>query len=284
MLFLIGSLLIATCESTALSYDAKTYPLLNGQCPSSQERERVREEITMEVRHLLNEYMYSCNGSPGWKRVVLLDMSDPTQDCPPGLVLSSDPPISVRSCRSSENTTYSCDSTIFNVSGEYSQVCGRIKAYQYGLTYAFYTFGRDNIDELYVTGVSLTHGAVGQRQHIWTFASGYAEINNQGVNNDLFCPNGSNPNDTQHVPFVGEDYFCESGNVDTVSPRFTFYQDDPLWDGMGCGPSSTCCQFNSPPWFCKTLRRPTTDDLEVRICHSGGSEDTPVEFIELYVQ
>ena len=68
-------------------------------------------------------------------------------------------------------------------------------------------------------------------------------------------------------------------NTDT-----TFYQDDPLWDGAGCSSLSTCCQFNSPPWFCRALPQPTTDDLEVRICHARGLEDTPVQLVEFYVQ
>ena len=41
---------------------------------------------------------------------------------------------------------------------------------------------------------------------------------------------------------------------------------DPLWDGKGCGPTNTCCSFNTPPWFVKGLASPTTDDLEMRVC------------------
>ena len=43
------------------------------------------------------------------------------------------------------------------------------------------------------------------------------------------------------------------------------HADDPLWDGEGCGPTSTCCQFNTPPWFCATPPQPTTDDIELKI-------------------
>ena len=31
------------------------------------------------------------------------------------------------------------------------------------------------------------------------------------------------------------------------------YTADPLWDGEGCDETNTCCDFNSPPWFCKDL-------------------------------
>ena len=47
---------------------------------------------------------------------------------------------------------------------------------------------------------------------------------------------------------------------------------DPLWDGQGCGPTSSCCTFNSPPWFNVTLPFPTTDNIEVRICNLVGLE------------
>jgi len=51
--------------------------------------------------------------------------------------------------------------------------------YQFGDGYAFlrYNIGRAiTIDSTYVSGVSLTHGALGARQHIQTFAVGRTEI------------------------------------------------------------------------------------------------------------
>ena len=40
------------------------------------------------------------------------------------------------------------------------------------LVFMGYHVNRQNIDGGYVCGLSLTHGAPGSRQHIWTFASG----------------------------------------------------------------------------------------------------------------
>ena len=58
-----------------------------------------------------------------------------------------------------------------------SQVCGRIRGYQFGGTSAFYAYDSDrDLDSNYVNGISLTHGAAGRRQHIWTFATGLTEI------------------------------------------------------------------------------------------------------------
>ena len=83
-------------------------------------------------------------------------------------------------------------------------------------------------------------------------------------------------------PFVGEDYFCESGVNEGYPGYNTLYLDDPLWDGENCGSNSTCYTFNSPPYFVKHLPTPTSDDIEARICVSGGN--IAVEEVELYVR
>ena len=84
---------------------------------------------------------------------------------------------------------------------------------------------------------------------------------------------------------MGDDYFCETGVPPDMWWDYDFYSDDPLWDGEGCGPTSTCCSFNSPPWFCKQLLQSTNADLEMRLC--GGHpefENTPIELIEIYIK
>ena len=45
------------------------------------------------------------------------------------------------------------------------------------------------------------------------------------------CPCNTPPGETQKIqPFVGNDYFCESGNPNTYW-TYKLYTDDPLWDG-----------------------------------------------------
>ena len=65
-----------------------------------------------------------------------------------------------------------------------------------------------------------------------------------------------------------------------------YYADDPLWEGQGCGGNSTCCEFNTPPWFVTSLPRPTYDDLELRNCFSSFAfaEDMIITLIEIYVK
>jgi hypothetical protein len=169
---------------------------------------------------------------------------------------------------------------------QYSQVCGRIIGYQVGQPQAFVLENinqSQTIDGPYVDGVSLTYGS--PRQHIWTFANALDETDPYNDESRCSCTDPSRPITTPS--FVGNDYFCETG----VPPgqQFNneiFYADDPLWDGQGCGPTSTCCTFNNPPWFCKQLPQSTNADLEVRLCSASTAnvENTPIELIEIYVK
>ena len=178
---------------------------------------------------------------------------------------------------------------MFSTGGSYTQVCGRMIGYQVGSTSAFWGFltsGR-NIDSTYVEGVSLTHGTIGARQHIWTFAAGIEESGTRYAVQQ--CPCDTISSTVVSPSFVGRDYFCESGlhsnwNSGTMYNRL--FLDDPLWDGQGCtSTSSTCCQFNNPPWFTRNLTNPTTDDIEMRLCSNQWSQETILlELIELYVK
>ena len=226
-----------------------------------------------------------CGEREGWSRIAYLNMTDPSHSCPAAWREITSPK---RTCARGTDRV-GCDSASFPANGyRYSRVCGRIRAYQCGQPDAFNSHTSD-INDHYVEGVSIMHSD--PRQHVWSFAAGFSE-SNSGTS---ACPCSSLYSGGNLVPsFVGNDYFCDTG-ADTSPPGCNLntgagiLTDDPLWDGEGCGtPSypSTCCEFNNPPWFCKTLPQPTTDDLEVRLCShgiSGGHEDTPIELIEIYV-
>ena len=222
-----------------------------------------------------------CNPTGGWVRVANIDMTDTNQQCPPGFQNRTD----FRSCDRSDTGT-SCTSITFpSHSIEYSQVCGRIKAYQYWNTLAFisYYYNRSyTIEDGYVHGMSLTHGRH-PRQHIWTFASAFSEyFSGAGT---CPCTRTNQPYTGAVPPFIGEDYFCDTAVTATQRwPTQKVYADDPLWDGQGCDPTSTCCSFNRPPWFCKQLPQPTTDDLELRVCGYSDLGGTPFDQIEIYIQ
>ena len=216
-------------------------------------------------------------------RVANLDMTDPSEECPDGFRLITRGTAPQRTC--GRPGPSGCVSTTFNVYGiEYSQVCGKIIGYQQGSTDAFspyyYNTHRTIDDMYYVDGVSLTHGQ--PRQHIWTFASALDETRSQ----NWVCPCTRSDSFYTGIvpPFIGQDYFCETGNRDVY--QYVFNDEDPLWNGQGCGAISTCCSFNNPPWFCKQLPQPTTDDIELRLCCDEPIflEDAPLEFIEIYVK
>ncbi len=223
-----------------------------------------------------------CGSTWGWMKVANIDMTDPTQQCPEGFRLR--PETSKRMCETISETG-GCTSIVFPThSVQYSRVCGRVNAYQYASLEAFwwyYVYRSSTIDDWYVDGVSITHGQ-GTRKHIWTLVAAADETLSQKYT----CPCTKTTTTYTGVvpPFVGNDYFCDTGSRQQVEVKL--YSEDPLWDGVGCGPTSSCCQFNSPPWFCKELPQPTTDDIEVRVCRNRerDNESTPFELIDLYVQ
>ena len=217
-----------------------------------------RDSHLMEIEELVcNIYScHTCGGTGGWRRVAYLNMTDSNTDCPSGWVMTN---YSIRTCGRASDRQYSCDSVYFPVSRgeEYTQVCGKIQAYQFGWATGFTGYSRRNytLDEAYFSGVAVMHGS--PRQHIWSFVSGAAEnyesIGNQIVN----CPCATQVSDIESPPFVGDDYFCESGykwpGSFNSSDVFTLHSDDPLWDGAGCHSTSTCCTINNPPYFIKYL-------------------------------
>ncbi len=83
---------------------------------------------------------------------------------------------------------------------------------------------------------------------------------------------------------MGDEYFCDTGSQNRY--QNIWYTDDPLWDGAGCGPQSTCCTFNNPPWFYKQLRQPTTDDIEMRVCREeeNSNDDIAIEMVDILVR
>ena len=225
----------------------------------------------------------TCGGiTGGWMQVANIDMTDSSHTCPQGLRMLAEPG---RMCEKPANGR-GCASAIFDTRGmEYTRVCGKIIGYQYASTNAFKDYNAREgvgIDEFYMDGVVLTHGS-NSRQHIWSFAAAVHE-HTSGYRSQCPCMNEQRTTIVDVPAWVGNSYFCDTGAEQRV--RFKYYLDDPLWDGEGCGPTSTCCSFNDPPWFSKQLPSPTTDDIEMRLCVNKNpqDEDLAIEKIVLYVQ
>ena len=214
-----------------------------------------------------------------WIRAAYIDMTDPGNTCPENLTFTDQS--STRMCRSS-HTTAGCTLVTFPAHNiPYTKVCGRAHGYQYDSPQGFYPFQYrgQTIEGYYVEGISVTHGS--PRNHIWTFAAGVAKDYNCATCN---CPCAIYPGPAA-PPFVGENFFCESGRTGPLYIKW--YLDDPLWDSQGCASGSTCCDRGGP-WFTTTLPEATSDDIEVRLCTRDGneniaSEDIGVEQLEIYI-
>ncbi len=220
-------------------------------------------------------------GSGKWMQVAYLDMSDPSQQCPRGWRGFDSP---VRCCGRPASARSSSPSVYYSTNGyQYSKVCGRATGYQLGSPDCFSSVNNaepdhETVNGIYIDGVSVTHG--NPRTHVWTFAVGLHERSGGNDIHNCPCDGGASPPD-----FVGNNYFCETGDDTPNVELKRFYDDDPLWDGSDCH-NATCCAYNHPPWFHVQLDSPTTDDIEVRICgdQSTGDEDAPIALLEIYVQ
>ena len=257
------------------------------QCQAQQALDSIDQSV-FESLSTLVQLPPPCGIGP-WTRVAYLNnMSDPSEQCPPSWRLYS--ANGVRACgrQVTTSTTGGCNSQKYTVQQSYQRVCGQIIGYQIGSTNVFHN-QQLSIDEPYVDGVSVTYGD--PRKHIWTFAGGISETIAFSVETSS-CPcalNGTGIRLQQPPAFVGNNYFCESGNPMTSfeNTNILHYTDDPLWDGQSC--EGQCCNnanYSSPPWFSVTLPVATSEDIEVRICanQETNNEDVAIGLLEIYVQ
>ena len=176
--------------------------------------------------HVYCNMTLSCgNITGGWMIVAELNTMT-SQQCPQGLIKQTDESIHMQSC--ALLVSIGCSSTLYSTHNiDYTNVCGRITAYQVGTTNAFRRYyeniGTTTINSTYVDGVSLTHGS--QREHTWTFV---AALDKQDGNLNSKCPCLFNKTLTE---FVGDDYFCDSGSMN-VPGNDDFLTDVPSvgWD------------------------------------------------------
>ena len=253
-------------------------------CPAQERRDAAIQSIRTSVHTVLDTtpnlaVIVNC-GSGEWYRVAHFNMSSSSQQCPSAWREFNTS--GVRGCRRPETSSGSCHATFYPTSRQYSRVCGRVIGYQIGSPDAFEFFAiGQTVDSYYVYGVSVTHGA--PRSHIWTLAAGVSEGGYSYQRDNCPCSKPSHPGNSFPPSFVGNNYYCESGNPTNTWSVYHFYSTDPLWDGQQC--EGQCCNGKSPPWFSVELPNPTTDDIEVRICSAQGSyDDVAIQLLELYVQ
>ena len=295
---LIGLLLAMSTISIALSYRAFISESVSTHVNNQQQvvylnegnlsqvfdqlREN-RNDITA-LQSTLHNLETQVNCGPGqWTRVAYFDMGNLGEQCPPNWREYNSS--GIRACGRQTN---GCNSKTYKTSNRlYNKVCGRAIGYQFGDTDVFHN-SQAGIDSSYVDGLSITHGI--PRKHIWTFAAGISQTLLQQQLEQFVCPCLAATSSIRVVPqtppvYVGDNYFCESGNPTNTIWRANLYTDDPLWDGQQCE-GQCCTNGTSPPWFSVELPVPTSDDIEVRICATTSRryEDTPIKLLELYIQ
>ena len=82
------------------------------------------------------------------------------------------------------------------------------------------------------------------------------------------CPCATTPGPSPPA-FVGDDHYCESGDVGTRDLS-VYYLSDPLWDGSGCGNGNGCCAQIGMPWFYRKLPMKTTESFEICNCKDSA--------------
>ena len=260
------------------------------KCPTQASLEQSRENISIAVRGLVKNYIHETYGiqylecgSGEWYTVANLDMTDPSQQCPSAWMEYNSG--GVRACERIQNVAGGCEGTTFTIDRSYKKICGRATGYQIGGSAAFGWTTEQTVDSYYLYGLSLTRGS--PRKHVWTFATGITEGDHSRADWHCPCTDPTNPGNEEVPSFIGDNYFCESGNPTSTYISHYLYSGDPLWDGEQCENEGVCCSNeNSPPWFRMTLPSPTSDDIEARLCipPNSSGEEVLLQKLEIYVQ
>lgn len=238
------------------------------ECQHDKDVQGARHVIHGFVQNYIGMYL-KC-GPGDWQRVFYFDASSTDckeSTCPCGL--------NEASAGGCIGVSLECVSAFIPVPISYTKVCGRLIGNSTSTPDAFYRFLRDQItiEGNYLDGVSITHGAAGSRNHIWTYGVGHPKA---GTLPFARCPCDSTNKTIAPTPpvEVGDNYFCVRSDG------------DDLWTGEGCSDSDPCCSFHNPPYFIVQLSEATTDRIELRICNDQGHADESVAilFAELYVQ
>ena len=237
-------------------------------CPLENDVQSARDQIKAVVA--ASGPVSEC-GVGWWKEVVSLNMTDPSQQCPSGWTLTSEP----RACARPENSEAGCSLATFPVGLSYTRVCGRISGSLTGNADAFGTHGpRSPIN--YLDGISLVRSSEEPDepqelgQHIWSFATD----NYHSPEYPLHCPCSGDPNSPSPPSFVGNNYFCD-----------LYPGNGLLWDGQDCLSAVSCCNYNNPPWFNVEIPN-SAQNIEARICadEDANNERVHVEVLQIFVQ
>ena len=238
------------------------------ECPLDADRQNALRLLRSRTEHalqILQNYSNNSNCGPGlWRRVFYLNTSSQNQSCPGDWNIHTSS--SVRGCAGAGESCRSAYSDEVHL--QYDKVCGRAVGRSTTSPDGFFRVisGQTTVEDIYLDGVSVTHGAPGSRTHIWSFGAGHTVRCPCDNSNRIYAP--------LPPPEVGENYFCSKTGS------------GGLWTGTDCTSDNPCCSFHNPPYFSAQFPSPTTDQIELRICTDQDMRDEYilVQFAEIYVQ
>ena len=230
----------------------------------------------------LNTYFRCGIFSPNWRRVAYIDTTQGPGQCPSGLVEHVNSATNQRGC--GRNVSEGCSSVTYPAGGSYTNICGRVRGYQFYSPNAFTGLRGHSINDAYVDGISITLG--NPRKHVWTYTSYFHEMHNNLRHDVCLCQRSSSNYYSRVSSFVGSDYYCETAfAAQSARGSNRIAWENPLWDGAGstCGNEGRCCATFG--WFHKTVSPSTSDHIEVRWCADPdrNNEDVLTELVEIWV-
>ena len=174
-----------------------------------------------------------CGNSTGeWTRVAYINIRDMQNNCSKKELMYTvekacpditcpEVPFCTRSKTKPQDN--GCSSIKFETKRiPYNKVCGRARGYQYGFTRAFHSYEharQRTLDDPYVSGLSVTRGEPGKREHIWTFAAGFSRAYGFATVN---CPHALYPGPTAPTDIVGTNTSVTQGILTTVTSNGTW--------------------------------------------------------------
>ena len=238
-------------------------------------------EVMNATLNILKQMHSKCGILGYWRRIAQLDTTQ-GDSCPTYLRTVTNTTTGQTAC--GRTTGPGCSNLTFSIGDDYSNVCGRVRGYQYATMDAFDVSisnsapARLSLDGHYVDGVSITQGQ--PLRHLWTYAVGISE---QTSSAKYQCPCAVNKKHKRQNPplFVGTNYYCESGFTGEYWPLRVVWE-DPLWDGHNCMSHNSCCDHFG--WFLREVPS-SSDDITVRLCSDQivNNEDVLIEQLEIWV-
>ena len=223
---------------------------------------------------------YNCGGGV-WMRIGEINMNRRFSQCPGTLQR-----VYINNGRYCYRRSSPCSTVSFDSFGKnYTEVCGYVKAYQYGSPDAFQS-NNPSIG-FYGEGISVTHGS--SKSHLWSYIMGSRYPSRSYYGSSGNCPCNTYGSTSSAISQVGTNYYCDSGVQSNSNPSsstlYTSY--GVLWSRSSiCRSYSTCCNDPDQPWFKATTNTSTNDNVDLNWCASSsvGDEEAATTDVLLYIK